>query len=231
MTNQKHTVSTDALDTLGTCPIPEGSGRDAIHLAVEPVICGPENLQAGRLIRLVNGNVAISAKTEAATGIVDPFIAGTIKPGQRFWFVVLPRTITSLRHVWSHPSFPEAGPEAYHADDDDHYVTPRGNEMGANWTAADWNDRQSVPAPEPVESMAKAWMRDYCREIGERYEYIMAGAKKYLECGARTYGEKDSGNLDSTDIPPEFWVRYHEITKEDISEAEQNGGQFFSCSC
>jgi hypothetical protein len=59
----------------------------------------------------------------------------------------------------------------------------------------------------------------------------MAGAKRYLETGDYTSGEKDSGNLEGVDIPAEFWVKYHEITKEDTSEAEKNGGHFFSCSC
>lgn len=101
MTNQ-HKVTTDALDTLGTI-IDERAGRDAIHLAVEPVIAG-EALGAGYPIKITDGK-AFYAERQECIGIVDPFLDGMVSPGLRFWLVVNPRTITSLRHVWSHPAF------------------------------------------------------------------------------------------------------------------------------
>lgn len=106
----KHKVATDALETLGML-IPDNSGRDAIHLAVEPVVCGPRALMPGQRIKLAVGSIlkgqavpaqvtglsGAGAPIDDATGIVDPFLTYPVKPGQRFWFVVLPRTITSLR--------------------------------------------------------------------------------------------------------------------------------------
>lgn len=101
---EKRKVSTDALETLGTL-IDENAKRDAIHLAVEPCIAG-ERLLAGQRIGIVNGKG--SKKADKILGIVDPFIEdGVVLKGERFWLIVLPRTITSLRHVWSHPEFPE----------------------------------------------------------------------------------------------------------------------------
>lgn len=101
MTTQTHTVHTDALGTLGTI-IDEKAGRDAIHLAVEPVIAG-EKLHPGQHIRIVDGRAVANGETY---GIVDPFVKGPVLEGQRFWFVIYPRQITSLRHVWEHPAFP-----------------------------------------------------------------------------------------------------------------------------
>ncbi len=93
-------VHTDALKTLGTV-IDETAARDAIHLAVEPVIAG-ERLYPGRPVGLLDGKANTKAKH---VGIVDPFLTDAVEIGQRFWLVVFPRQITSLRHVWSHPDF------------------------------------------------------------------------------------------------------------------------------
>ena len=100
----KRSVSTDALETLGTI-IGEGQGRDAIHLAVEPVVAGTLLSPGEDVGFLPDGTVGVCEK---ALGIVDPFLEDTVKPGERFWLVVYPRQITSLRHVWSHPAFPES---------------------------------------------------------------------------------------------------------------------------
>lgn len=99
----KRSVHTDALETLGTI-IGDSEKRDAIHLAVEPVEAG-EWLVPGQDISLVNGKAF--NRTGKHIGIVDPFIKEPIAPGQKFWLVVYPRMITSLRHVWTHPSFPD----------------------------------------------------------------------------------------------------------------------------
>jgi len=105
MSNDKRSVTTDALETLGTI-IGENEKRDAIHLAVEPVIAG-HDLKPGDHIKLVDGK-AVKAMPTQGLGIVDPFIDGIVTKGERFWLVVYPRKITSLRHVWSHPEFAEA---------------------------------------------------------------------------------------------------------------------------
>lgn len=216
MSNQKHTVSTDALDTLGTCPISENSGRDAIHLAVEPVI-SRHYLEAGQRIVMVNGVACPVGPDMEATGIVDPFIAGTIRPGERFWLVVLPRTITSLRHVWSHPAFPEDA-VTLHIDT---------SESVSKADMTRFMDEVDTFVPE--QSMAMAWMKQWCAEIGERYDYIMEGARKYIEAGDYTYGEKDSGNLEGVDLPSEFWEKYELIVGKQVPERDR--GSFFSCSC
>lgn len=103
MGSDKRIVATDALETLGTV-ITSAEKRDAIHLAVENAVAG-EYLRPGDHIGLVNGTAMKNA--EPHLGIVDPFLEKGVIKGERFWLVVYPRKITSLRHVWSHPDFPE----------------------------------------------------------------------------------------------------------------------------
>ncbi len=109
--SDKRSVSTDALQTLGTI-ITEG-GRDAIHLAVEPCVAG-EKLYPGQDIGILDG--VATTKAAKMLGIVDPFIKGFVPQGAMFWLVVYPRQITSLRHVWSHPDFEEKKIEAEPTD-------------------------------------------------------------------------------------------------------------------
>ncbi len=96
-------VSTDALETLGQI-IDETQKRDAIHLAVEPVQAA-EDLMPGQRITIIDGLAFRATLIKDALGIVDPFLTTPVKKGQRFWFVMNPREVTSLRHVWTHPAF------------------------------------------------------------------------------------------------------------------------------
>ncbi len=95
-------VSTDALETLGQI-IDATQKRDAIHLAVLPMVAGGD-LSPGEAIQVRDG-MAFTTSYEKATGIVDPFLPLGPETGQRFWMVLKPRMVTSLRHVWSHPAF------------------------------------------------------------------------------------------------------------------------------
>ena len=81
--------------------------RDAVHVAVAPVTAA---------VRLAPGeHVAFDPPGQTETvgpvepgrgaGVVDPFLAIEVRPGQRFWLFVYPNTVTSLRHVWTHPAF------------------------------------------------------------------------------------------------------------------------------
>lgn len=97
-------VATDALAVLGTIFKKGTVGRDAVHIAVEPVTAG-ERLHPAEDISVENG-IAFASKGKMI-GIVDPFLNDYVEPGQEFLLVVYPRQITSLRHVWSHPDFPE----------------------------------------------------------------------------------------------------------------------------
>ena len=100
---EKRSVSTDALETLGTI-IDQTAGRDAVHIAVEPLIAA-HSLRPGDHVGILPNGLA--GYCEKALGIVDPFLKTTVDAGKSFWLLLYPRQITSLRHVWSHPAFTE----------------------------------------------------------------------------------------------------------------------------
>jgi hypothetical protein len=79
--------------------------RDAIHVAIAPV-ASDELLYPGQHVGLIDGSTdKVSSKAGRMIGVVDPFYQGPIYPGRRFWLALYPRTITSLRHEWTHPAF------------------------------------------------------------------------------------------------------------------------------
>lgn len=223
MSGDKRSVATDALETLGTAPISEGSGRDAIHLAVEPVIAG-ETLLAGMHIGLRDGR-AYNSEVLQHVGIVDPFVRAPILTGQKFWLVVYPRQITSLRHVWTHPAFEKAAqPEPPPISEEDRkraeYVTERLLRTSENW------------------------LRDFCRNNdAPDYDVLMKAIKS--ENGEATGYEGEDENSWSYSIsideesvyvggsnahgtiPPEFWDHVEKVTGK--KQLLRPG--YFRCSC
>lgn len=76
--------------------------RDAIHVAVAPVVAS-EELTAGQDVGLLSGDVA--GPCERPIGIVDPFIKTSVGKGERFYLFLYPNTVTGMRHEWQHPAF------------------------------------------------------------------------------------------------------------------------------
>jgi hypothetical protein len=82
---------------------PEAS-RDAIHVAIAPVVAAHE-LEVGQHVGL-NKEGEASCVDSPTIGIVDPYLNREfVGKGDRFWLFLYPQTVTSLRHVWTHPSF------------------------------------------------------------------------------------------------------------------------------
>lgn len=103
--SDKRSVATDALATLGTI-ISDSEKRDAIHLAVIPAMA-LEVLKPGEHVTVDKTGVAVKTTVGKGVGIVDPFLTAPVYETEWFWVIIYPRTIQSLRHVWSHPAFPE----------------------------------------------------------------------------------------------------------------------------
>lgn len=200
MVKQTHTVATDALATLGTI-IDETAGRDAIHLAVEPSVAAVR-LFPGQDVGFVEGGMGPCDKP---VGIVDPFLKSTVFPGQRFWLVIYPRQITSLRHVWEHPEIPAAGAP----------VSPL------------------LPPERPLsqKEQSEAWLRNFSDRVGVDYEEIMDGARAWVRDKKRDgWGVYISYEfLEGVGVPEEFWTHYEIATDQQIEEKYR--GSFFTCSC
>ncbi|MCW5720736.1 MAG: hypothetical protein KIS86_06300 [Devosia sp.] len=217
-TNQSadnRTVATDAVATIGML-IPEDAGRDAIHLATEPVVAG-ERLHAGQHIGfLKDGTVGTAAKE--LLGIVDPFLASTLFPGDRFWLVVYPRTITSLRHVWTHPSFAPA--EIVAADkaeaDPSPYRVP--NDIDASRA---WVNNWLSGADQPLETVDELIVVIEGGSVGDGDYYTVK------------LSDWDSNAIHSTGsdahahIPQELWDHMEVVMQKRI----QKRPEYFSCGC
>jgi hypothetical protein len=67
------------------------AGRDAVHVAVMAMLA----------------TRAMAPGKWLTNGIVDPFLTADVQPGEWFWLALYPGTVTSLRHVWTAPGFPE----------------------------------------------------------------------------------------------------------------------------
>jgi hypothetical protein len=86
--------------------------RDAVHVAVAPVTAAGR-LAPGQHVGFVRpGDTELVGAGETPIGVVDPFLRADVQPGQRFWLFMYPNTVTSLRHVWTHPAFAPRVPAA-----------------------------------------------------------------------------------------------------------------------
>jgi hypothetical protein len=160
MSADKRSTHTDALATLGTI-ITDG-GRDAIHLAVEPVVAG-ESLGRGEHIGIVNGKAFSSAQNPKIKllGIVDPFLDGDVAPGEKFWLIVYPRQITSLRHVWEHPDFLQV------------------------------EDKPKIDTESEFHK-SQAWITTFADQIDQTYNRLMNAADQWVEYEEYTYDNSES---------------------------------------
>lgn len=205
MTTDKRSVFTDALETLGTI-IDENQKRDAIHLAVEPVVA-KEMLEPGDHVTVDGRLTRCPFLRPDAVGIVDPFLLDKVKPGERFWLVLYPRQITSLRHVWEHPAFPPSEVQV--------------------------NENPQVLESEIENS--KKWIQDFADSIELHYDVLMNGAHDWLY-SLSNETEWYNGQflnlgslLEGVSVPDEFWHHYEIVTGKKVEEDKKRN--FFTCTC
>lgn len=196
----KHSTHTDALATLGTIIGPE-EGRDAIHLAVFNAIAGCFLTPGTHVVLDEKKTTALPAKPGNGVGIVDPFLLAPVEEGQRFWLIVYPRQITSLRHVWEHPKFPDG-------------AEPKVSET--KWS-------------EVTKEKAEKWLREFCEEADcPRFDVVVEAAENNSRSWDKDYLHF-SGYDAHGEIPPEFWDYMEIYLGRKFGPNERPS--YFSCAC
>lgn len=81
----------------------ENAQRDAVHVAIIPVVAAA-NMRRGDRVKLLPDNQIVKAgsgRPDDAHGIIDPFLPkATVKAGDRVYMVLLPGKVTGMRHHW-----------------------------------------------------------------------------------------------------------------------------------
>jgi ribonucleotide reductase alpha subunit len=190
-----------SLETIGTVGLPAAAGRDAVHIAMVPVVAD-EILMPNQDVGFVAGDYTapatgrVSTKSIKYVGRVDNWLKAPVQPGETFWLMVYPRTITGLKHVWQHNDIPETG--------------------------------SPVPMTEDEAKIdaSKKWIENFANNHRVFYDEIMEAAHGYL-----TYGEylSQGGKFEGCSVPDEFWIHYAIVTGKPVDPMET--GSFFSCSC
>lgn len=238
----KRSVSTDALDTLGTIHVNE-ERRDAIHLGVEPIEAG-EDLTVGSNIGLGSDGKAYATDFRPElkpVGIVDPFLQDKVEKGERFWLVVYPRKITSLAHVWTHPDFPENKPKAIEELTSEELMQEIQKRLTVS-TAVPVNTEPKLITTEVAASRIKkeeqfnaaySWIVKYADELGlDDVEELIEYADDWVNSQRNgTWGNYlvKGGLLEGEYVSDEFWDNYEMYRGETVTQHER--GSFFSCSC
>jgi hypothetical protein len=82
----------------------EQNQRDAVHIAVVPCVASCD-LTPGQHVG-VTADGKYSMRQGTTVGIVDPFLTSFVPAGQTFWLCLYQGQVTTLRHEWTHPAFP-----------------------------------------------------------------------------------------------------------------------------
>lgn len=190
----------DKIPKLGQL-ITDEQHRDAVHIAVAPVIAGMTMKPGDRIGFTDNGDAyTVVTNAKKSIGIVDPFLhEKAVYEGDKFYMFLYPNTITSLRHEWTHPEFEK---EAALAELEPTLYRLKG-----------------AVAEEK-------WVSDFADNIGSNYAEIMQGAEDYLQSGDYLVR---GGTFEGYSIPDEFWDKYEAIKRNTVKEEDR--GSFLSCSC
>lgn len=195
-------MSDSILQTIGKL-LDSPQERDAIHIAIAPVTA-TEKLYPGQGIDFARHLAPNGVrKSDAPHGIVDPFLTQPVFPGERFWMFMMPGSITSLRHAWTHPAFVNEKP------------------LQAEIPAYD-----DVGPLTVVQERSSRWIRDFADQYDIDYDDLIEAANEYVRSG-QYFSRGDL--LEGAMVPDEFWPHFENVTCQVVEDGKR--GSFFSCSC
>lgn len=191
-------------ETIGKL-IDAGQQRDAIHIAVYPVVAS-EKLFPGQEVCLIDGTEKVGVRSMPIPhGIIDPFLSGPVYPDQRCWLFLFPNTVTGMRHHWEHPAFVEFQPSV------------SGIEASRKWMEEFAANHYYYP--------------NYYQEGEEKRRYtadeLIQAGKEYLESDWK-HIQKGSESLRDDTNAEEFWKHFQVITGIQVPSGTE---QPFCCTC
>jgi hypothetical protein len=245
--------------------IPAGStpDRDAIHVAIAPVEVDDyesdddygqatsDGLPPGTHVGLTRDRYwddlpRVTADPEERSeliGVIDPFLTAPVRHGQRCWLYLYPNTVTSLRHDWTHPSFPLSAARQVQFNELAEAVTSARSDDERTRRlilAREYLHEQEIPADdlgddEVIRLVSTDWLKGFCAEVGCEYERLLEMAKNRLGLGGPADVE-DTICLayDTPDVAWEkreqMWVHLEVVLGVPVPQ-ELKGDAVFHCAC
>ena len=195
----------DAVATMGDILPDDAGGRDAVHVAVVSARA-VQRLRPGDDVGFPGADNEEASGTATLVGIVDPFLKAPVKPGQRFWLYLYPRTITGLCHHWTHPAFPDDPKTGkYNTPSQKLVAENRLREICGGWDGPDYDT-------------FIATCRDGRANSGDDDYYSCSISDGVFYCG----GFDAHG-----DIPQEVWPLVEIVLGKQMDKRPE----YFSCSC
>jgi hypothetical protein len=218
----RHQASAEGI---GVGKLIEGDAeRDAIHIAVAPSLAG-EKLYPGQHVG-PNTDGRFYSTGVKKIGIVDPFLTGVVFPEQSFWVFLYPGTITSLRHMWTHPAyFEESGGLDVTQDESGQGIPGFAAALEAVVEVLPGSIRKKNKPADP-KAAAQEFMEDFARTHG------MYSAASAIDYGRRYLVDGDYmnvGEMESWYVDDDYWDAFEILTGEKVDPDQR--GSFFSCSC
>lgn len=185
---------------------PEVTRRDAIHMAIVPVVSHHYNITPG-----LHLGFAVEGNSELVTphpydgkmlGVADPFLTNAPKKGERFWLFLYPQTITSLRHEWTHPAFDAV---AAGEREPTRAISLSGVPAAEAATLA-----PALPTlHEQRVGEAHMWMRDYANSLRESEADLLEAADRWVASNGDDYFIKNK--FEGSYLHNSFWANYDRI--------------------